>query len=141
RTAGGRFGVLCVGREHTEALLPLDRLLAIPSPAHVELALELVDPLLRSAVGSVRCAWRNIEKERPVRRNGFDPAHPSDCVVGNIHCEMVVRVSRGRDQVPVLVKDRIPVIHVATIETIEVFEAETVCPPVELTGGACLPNH
>src|SRR5262249_34069473 len=83
----------------------------------------------------------NIEKERPVRRNGFDPAHPSDCVVGNIHCEMVVRVSRGRDQVPVLVKDRIPVIHVATIETIEIVEAETVGPPGEWTGAACLPNR
>src|SRR5262249_54371301 len=67
RQSSRSLGKLCACRDDSEALLPLDRLLAILVPAHVELAPELVDPVLRGMVRGVRRARRDIEQEWPVR--------------------------------------------------------------------------
>ena len=64
---GGELGVL---RDHAEPLLVGEDLVAHGVPAHVELALELVDPFLASA-GAAR-GWRRERSRRrtacPARR-------------------------------------------------------------------------
>ena len=122
---------LRVWRDDAELLLPLERLLAVRVPAHVELALELVDPFLRRVVGRVRRAGGDVEEERLVGRDALDLADPGDGLVGDVVGQVVVRVGRGGDEVAVLVEDRVPVVHVAGVEAVEVVEPEPVGPAVE----------
>ena len=132
---------LRAGRDDAELLLPLERLLAVLVPAHVELALELVDPLRGRVVRRVRRAGRDVQEERPVRGDALDLAHPGDGLVGEVGRQVVVRVGRGRDEVPVLVQHRVPVVHVAGVEAVEVVEPEAIGPAVERAGGARLPGR
>src|SRR5262249_4498241 len=68
-------------------------------------------------------------------------AHPGDGVVGKIRREVIVRITRGGDQGPGFVKNRVPVVHVAAVKAIEIIKTEPVSPPIEWSGGACFPNR
>ena len=99
-------GVSLASRNDAEFLLPLESLLAIAVPAHVELAFEFVDPLLRRLVRGVGGARRDIEEEG---RSGsmLSPSAPRRSLVGEVGGEVIVRVVRPRDEVAVLVEDRL----------------------------------
>ena len=62
---------LRVRRDHAEPLLVGEDLLAHLVPAHVELALELLDPLLLRLVRRVGAAGHVIDEERLVGRRGI----------------------------------------------------------------------
>ena len=80
--------------------------LAVGVPARVELALEAARSTPAGTwCGEWRGAGRDVEEERPVRGDALDLAHPGDGVVGDVGGQVVVRVGRGRHQVPVLVED------------------------------------
>jgi hypothetical protein len=92
-------------------------------------------------VRRVRRAGCDVEKERPVRRDALHLAHPGDGLVGEVFGQVVIRVGRGGDEVAVLVEDRVPVVHVAGVEAVEVVEPEPVGPAVERAGGTGLPRR
>src|SRR5262249_43703955 len=106
-----------------------------------KLALERVDPVLRDLVWGVSCTRRYIEKEWPIGSDALDLAHPADGMVGEVGGQVVVWITGGRDEVPVLVEHRVPVVHVAAVETIEIIEPEPVSPTIEWPGCASFPNR
>ena len=80
-------------------LLPGQRLLADRLVAHVELALELLDPLLRRVVRRVAGARRVVEEERLVRRDRLGVRDELDRLVGDVDGQVVAvlrRASAGR---------------------------------------------
>ena len=131
---------LASGGNHAEFLLPLDGRLAVGVPARVELALEPVDPLLRGMVRRVVRPGSDVQEKRLVRGDARDLAGPRDRLVGQVFGQVVVRVRALGDEVPVLEQDRVPVVHVAGVEAVEVVEPEAVGPAVERPGGARLPR-
>ena len=76
---------LGVSGHDPELLLVRKRLLTDRLVAHVEAALELVDPLLRRMVGRVACAGRVVEEERLLGRNRLRVADELERLVGDVH--------------------------------------------------------
>jgi hypothetical protein len=74
--------------------LTLKCLLPVGVPAHVELALEAVNPLWGHLVGSMRCSRRDVQEERLVGGDTFDLPQPTDGGVGQVLGEVVVGVGR-----------------------------------------------
>ena len=68
-------GELRVRGNHAQPLLVGEDLLAQGIPAHVELALELVDPLLRRLVRRVASTGNVVDEERLVGRGGVELLH------------------------------------------------------------------
>ena len=90
---------LGVGRDDAHLLLAGQRLLAHRLVAHVEAALELVDPLLRRVVRRVAGARRVVEEERLLRRDRLGVLDELDRLVGEVLGEVVAllrRASAGR---------------------------------------------
>ena len=73
-----------------------ERLLADRLVAHVELALELVDPLLRRVVRRVAGARRVVEEERLLRRDRLRVADELERLVGDVLGEVVALLGRLR---------------------------------------------
>ena len=78
-----------------ELLLPRERLLADRLVAHVELALELVDPLLRRVVRRVARARRVVEEERLLGRDRLRVLDELERLVGDVLGEVVALLGRA----------------------------------------------
>ena len=134
-------------RDHAELLLPRERLLAQLVPALVELALEFRDPILRDMVRGVGRAGGVIGEERLVGRQRVLLLDPVDRLVGEIGVQMVVRLGLsgqlllGLDRRRVLEQGRVPLVHVAADEPVEIIEAEPGRPEIERPDGAALPGR
>ena len=126
--------------DDAQLLLPREGRLAVGVPAVVELALELVDPLLRRVVRRVVGPRSDVQEERLVRGDARDLPRPVDRLVRQVFGQVVVRVGALGNEVAVLEQDRVPVVHVAGVEAVEVVEPEAVGPAVERPGGARLPG-
>ena len=144
RDAGAALGQRGVGRDHTELLLPGERLLADGVPALVELPLVAVRPVLRDVVRSVRGARREVHEERPVRGQRLLLARPGDRLVRHVVHEVVAvlggapRLDRRR----VLVDRRVPLVRLPAEEAVEVLEpAARVRPVIERSDRARLPHR
>ncbi len=85
-------------------------------------------------------AGGDVEEIGLVGRDGLGLAHPGDGLVGEICGQVIVGVGGGRNQIAVPVEDRVPVVHVAGVETVEVVEPKPVGPAVERARGAGLPS-
>ena len=92
-------------------------------------------------VRRVVCPGSDIEEKRLVRRDACDLARPGDRLVGQVGGQVVVGVRTLGNEVPVLVQARVPVVHVAGVESIEVVKPEAVGPAVEGPGGTRLPRR
>ena len=80
---------LGVGADHAQLLLLVERDLALLVPAVGELALVLVDPLLRHVMRRVGGARREVDEERLVGQQRFLLARPGDRLVGQVLGEVV----------------------------------------------------
>ena len=80
---------LGIGRDDPQLLLAGERLLADRLVAHVELALELRDPLLRHLVRRMAGAGRVVEEERLLRRDHLGVLDELERLVGQIHGQVV----------------------------------------------------
>ena len=85
-----------IGRHHAQFLLIGEDLVAHRVPAHVELALELVDPFLRRLVRGVRAAGDVVDEERLVRRGCVQILQVPDGVVGHVGGEVIAGVADPR---------------------------------------------
>ena len=113
-----------IGRDDAQLLLPLERDLALLVPAVGELALVLVDPLLRHVMRGVRGARREVHEERLVGHQRLLLAHPADRLVGQILGEVVALLGRLRrlDRRRALIQRRVPLVVLAADEAVEVLE-------------------
>ena len=87
---------LGVGRDDAHLLLARERLLAHRLIAHVEAALEAVDPLLRRVVRGVAGARRVVEEERLVGRQHLGVLDELERLVGEVLGEVVALLRRAR---------------------------------------------
>ena len=84
---------LRVGRDDAKPLLIGKYLLAKGVPAHVELALELVDPFLGRLMRRMGAAGHVIEEERLIRIGGIELSQVGDRVVRHVRGQIVAGVS------------------------------------------------
>ena len=82
---------------------------------------------------------RHVEKERLLRVDGARLPQPGDGLVHEILGQDVIRIGRARHQLVVLVKRRLPLVHVAAHEAVEVVKPEPARPAVERPDLARLP--
>ena len=87
---------LGVGRDDAHLLLARERLLAHRLIAHVEPALEAVDPLLRGVVRRVTRARRVVEEERLLGREHLGVLDELQRLVGHVLGEVVALLRRAR---------------------------------------------
>ena len=134
---------LCVSGDHAQFLLALENDLALLVPAVRELALVLLDPLLRYVMRGMRRARREVDEEGLVGQQRFLLARPGDGFVTQIFRQVITlgrrlrRFDRGR----AFVQGRIPLIVLAADEPVEIFEpAAARRPCVERSRRAGLPN-
>ena len=116
---------LGVGADHPQLLLLVERDLALLVPAVGELALVLVDPLLRDVMRRVRGARREVDEERLVRQQRFLLARPGDRLVGQVFGQVIALGGRLRrlDRRRALIEGRVPLVVLAADEAVEVLEA------------------
>ena len=112
-------------RDDAQFLLPLEGDLALLVPAVGELALVLVDPLLRHVMRRVRGARREVHEERLVGQQRLLLARPVDRLVGQILGQVVAlgRRLRRLDRRRALIQRRVPLVVLAADEAVEVLEA------------------
>ena len=137
----GTRGQSSIRRDDAELDLSRQRLFAVRIPAHVELPLELVDPFLGHVVGGVGRARCDIEEEGMIGRDALDPLSPRDRLVRKVGGQIIIRVIGTGNQVAVLVQDRVPMVHVAGVEAVEVVETQAVRPTVKWPGRAAVPRR
>ena len=134
-------GELGARRHQAHLDLPRQGLLAELVPALVELALVLVQPLLRRRVRRVGAARGVVHEERPVRGHRPRALHPGDGLVRDVRAEVVVRVARhaelGRPVHEVRVEQRV----LARDEAVELLEPLPCRPAVERPADARLPRR
>ena len=99
--------------------------LAVGLVAHVELALVLVDPLLRGVVRSVAGARAVVQEERLVRGDRLGVADERHRLVGDVLGEVValLRALRLFDRVVVVHQVRVPLVGLGAQEAVEALEA------------------
>ena len=116
---------LRVGRHDAELLLVRERLLAHRLVAHVEAALELLDPLRRRVVRRVAGAGRVVEEERLLRRDRLGVADELERLVGDVVGEVVALLRRARlvDHVVVVDEVRIPLVRLGAEEPVPALKA------------------
>ena len=114
-----------VGRDDAQLLLARERFLAQLVPALVELALVLLDPVLRHVVRRVAGARREIHEERLVGHQRLLLARPLDRLVRHVFGEVVAlfRGFLGLDWDRAFVDRRVPLVGLAADEAVEVLEA------------------
>src|SRR5262249_39381343 len=113
---------------YAELLLPLECLFAILVPTLVEFSLEFGDPFFRSVMWSMSSTGRDIKEIRFIGRNTLGLAHPGDCFVGKIGGEVIFRVRRSGHKVPILIENRVPMVHIAAVEAVEIIKPQSVGP-------------
>ena len=108
-----------------ELLLAGQRLLAHRLVAHVEPALEAVDPLLRGVVRRVARARRVVEEERLLGGDRLGVLDELERLVGDVLAEVVALLGRARrvDGVVVVDEVRIPLVGLGAEEAVEALEA------------------
>ncbi len=130
---------LGVGRDHAEAFLVGKDLVAHLLPAHVELALELGDPLLGRLMRRVGAARNVVHEERLVGRHRVEAAHVLDRLVREVGGEVVAGLPDPREDLRVIAEQiRLPLVGLAAHEPVEVLEAHPRWPLVEGAGDAVL---
>ena len=133
RVQRGQLGAL---REDPELLLSFENKLAIGLVAHVELALVLLDPLLRRVMRSVAGAWAEVHEERLVGRDRLGVLDELDRLVGEVRGQVVSVLGHGRlvDRVVVVDQVGIPLVGLAAEEAVVALEPAP-DRPVALRGG------
>ena len=116
---------LGVGRDDAQLLLTGERLLAHRLVAHVELALEALDPFLRGVVRGMARAGRVIEEERLLGGDRLGVTDEFQRLVGEVLGEVVALVRRARrvDGVAVVDEVGIPLVRLGAEEAVEALEA------------------
>ena len=144
RNLVGPLGQLGIGRDDAELLLAREDLLAQLVPALIELALVLVDPLLRHVVRRVAGARREVHEERLVGHQRLLLAHPLDRLVRHVLGEVIALLGGllRLDGRRAFVDRRVPLVGLAADEAVEVFEpAAAGRPLVERAHRARLPDR
>ena len=126
---------------HAQRDLPRQRLLADLVPARVELALPLVDPVLRRMVRRVGGAGGEVDERRLVRRQRLLVLDPGARLLGHVGHEVVVRVVRQFDHGGAVVQVGRPLVGLAAEEAVELVEALPGRPAVEGPGHAGFPGR
>jgi Sulfatase len=134
-------GQLRIRGNHAKLDLAEERLLAIGVPAHVELTLELLDPVLGRLMGRMRGTGCDVQEKRFVWSDALDLADPGDRLIGKIGRQMIGGVGGTRHELVILVENRIPMVHVARVEAVEIVESQSVSPSIERSGRAELPGR
>ena len=93
----------------------------------------------RHLVRRVRGAGRHVEEVRLVGGDRPRPPQPGDRLVHQVRRQDVVRIGRPRHELVILVQRRLPLIHVAAHEAVEVVEAQPARPAIERPDLARLP--
>ena len=133
-----------IGGDDAQLLLSLEGDLALLVPAVGELALVLVDPLLRHVMRRVRGARREVDEERLVGHQRLLLARPGDGLVGQVFGQVVALGGRlGRlDRRRAFVQGRVPLVVLAADEAVEVLEpAAAGRPRIERPRRARLPDR
>ncbi len=138
---GGLGGQLRVGGHDPQLLLPGERFLAVGVPAAVEAAGVLPDVGRRHVVRRVRGAGREVQEERPVRRQALLLANPGNRLVRHVGHEVVVGVGRLLDAREAIVERRRPLVGLAADEPVELVEARPRRPAIGRPRGADLPRR
>ena len=120
---------LRIGRDHTHFLLASKYLFADDIPSHVELAFELVDPLLGRLLRPVHGTWRIIGKEGFVGVGAILRAHPGEQMVGHVLFKDIVGIVGITADADMIFKQRrIGLIRPGGVEAIEIIEAHAARP-------------
>ena len=121
---------LGVRRDEAHLLLAGEGLLAHRLVAHVEPALEPVDPLLGRVVRRVAGAGRVVEEERLVGRDGLGVLDELERLVGDVLGEVVALLGRLRRVHRVVVVDQvgIPLVGLGAQEPVPALEAAAARP-------------
>ena len=133
-----------VGGDDAQLLLPRKNLFAQLVPALIELALVLVDPLLRHVVRRVAGARREIHEERLVGHQRLLLARPLDRLVRHVLGEVIALLRRllRLDRDRAFVDRRVPLVGFAADEAVEVLEAAAAGRPlIERAHRARLPDR
>ena len=133
-----------VGGDDAQLLLACERLLTQLVPALIELALVLLDPVLRHVVRRVAGAGREIHEERLVGHQRLLLPRPLDRLVRHVLGEVVALLGRllRLDCRRAFVDRGIPLVGFAADETVEVLEAAAAGRPlIERTHRARLPDR
>ena len=135
----GPRGELRICGNDAQLLLIGEDLLAHVVPAHVELALELVDPLLRRLVRRVTSSGHVVDEERLVGRRGLERLHVLDGLIGHVRGEVVVGLVDPREDL-VVISEQVgrPLVGLAAQEAVEIVEAHSRRPLVEGSRDAVL---
>ena len=132
-----------VGRDDAQLLLARERFFAQLVPALIELALVLLDPVLRHVVRRVAGARSEIHEERLVGHQRLLLARPLDRLVRHVFGEVVALFRRflGLDWDRAFVDRRVPLVGFAADEAVEVLEAAAAGRPlIERAHRARLPH-
>ena len=133
------FGELRIRGDNPQPLLVGENLFAHDVPAHVELALELVDPLLLRLVRRVASAGNVIDEERPVGLDSVELSHVLDRLIRHVGGEVVVRLADPRENLGVIAEQiRRPLVGLAAHEAVEILEAHSRWPLIEGAGSTVL---
>ena len=115
---------LRIRRDDAEPLLVGENLLAQIVPAHVELAVELLDPFRRRLMRRMRAAGHVIEEERLVRRSGIQLLHVLDRLVRHIGGQVVAGLPDPRKDLGMIAEEiGRPLVGLTAHEPIEILEA------------------
>ena len=121
---GGELGVR---GDDSKLLLPGERTLPLHIPAVIERTLVPVGPLLGDVMRGMRCARREIDKERLLRHQRLLLTHPGDGPIGQI-LGQVITLFRGRRRLHrcrTVIQRRIPLIVLPANEPVERLEPTT----------------
>ena len=121
---------LGVGRDDPELLLIGEGLLADRLVAHVEPALELLDPLFRRVMGCVAGTRRVVEEERLLRRDRLRVADELQRLVRDVLGEVVALLRRPRlvDGMVVVHEIGIPLVRLGAEEPVPALEPSAARP-------------
>ena len=127
---------LRIGRDHTQRLLPGERLLTQLVPPLVELALVLRRPRLRDMMRGMTAARREVREERLLRILPPDRVQPLDRLIRHrigqvVRVLLIVELRRSADDLLVLSQARIPLRRPAAEEPVEVLKPPTDRPAIK----------
>src|SRR5207244_3190501 len=126
---------LRVRGNYAKPLLIGENLLAHGIPAHVELALELVDPFLLGVMRRVTSARNVIDEERLIGRSRVELLHARDRLIGHVGDEVVIGLADPWIYLGVIAEQiRRPLVGFATHEAVEVLKPHPRRPLVERAG-------
>jgi hypothetical protein len=130
---------LRVGRDNAEAFLVGEYLIAQLFVTHVELAFELVDPLLLRLVRRMGAPGYVIKEERLVGRGRVQVAQMFDGLVGQIGGEVVAGLADKREYLGMVTEQvRRPLVGLPAHKAVEILETQSRGPLIVRPGNAVL---